>query len=82
VWNVKRVLILVGGTFASLLGYAIYAFFLSTIDAMPPLPDDMGQLSGELRRPHNRADQRSEAQTILRRELQRAASAPAAMALR
>ena len=37
-WNVKRVLILIGSVFASLLCYALYALAFGNIDAMPPLP--------------------------------------------
>src|SRR6266540_309076 len=48
VWNVKRVLILIGSVFASLLCYAIYALFLGNIDTLPPLPIDMVERKGSI----------------------------------
>jgi hypothetical protein len=40
VWTPKRVLLLGLGALVFLAGYGIYAFFLGTIDGMPPLPED------------------------------------------
>jgi hypothetical protein len=46
VWTPRRVLMLIKGVILCLVGYAVYAFCLGSIDGLPPLPPEFLPIPG------------------------------------